>query len=134
MGNGDEIIILLCRALIFLWRIKGLIVIGTFYFNRALISNTLCCMQQVTSIKIPMRPLFFPRKSALKNQMIDYARHWLLLQTQKWICRENFTQIFCCQLYRGGSADRVDSATGSRVQVAVLVFITRGRWRAILKI
>ncbi len=53
------------RALIFYEENKGLIVIWTFYFNGALISWTVCSMQQVTSFQIPTKPLLFPGKSTL---------------------------------------------------------------------
>ncbi len=45
----------------------SLIVIGAFYFNGALISQTLCSMQQVTSFQTPTSPLVFSQKiNALK--------------------------------------------------------------------
>jgi hypothetical protein len=42
----------------------------TFYFNGALISYTLCSMQQVISFQIPTRPLLFPRKPKLKKKIM----------------------------------------------------------------
>jgi hypothetical protein len=48
------------RALIFCEEKKDLIAIGNFYFNTALISQTICSVQQVTSFQIPKGPLLFP--------------------------------------------------------------------------
>jgi hypothetical protein len=55
VGKCDEIIASLQSIDFLCEENKGLIVIGTFYFNGALISETLCSMQQVTSFQIPTR-------------------------------------------------------------------------------
>ncbi len=66
-------------ALIFCEEIKGLIVIGTFYFNGALLSETLCYMQQVTSIKNPNETFTLSHKiSALKIK-------WLVMPTTAYV-------------------------------------------------
>ncbi len=49
---------------------RGLIVIGTFYFNWALISWALCSMQQVTSFKYQRDLHVFPENQRFKNEMI----------------------------------------------------------------
>ncbi len=58
------------RVLIFCEENKDLIAIGTFYFNTALISQTLCSMQQVTSFQIPTRLSLFPENQRYKNKII----------------------------------------------------------------
>jgi hypothetical protein len=75
------------RALIFVWRNKGLIVIRTFYLNGALISPTLCSMQQVTSFQNQQDLKFFPENQRFKIK-------WLIRPTTA--CFGHRYSVFFC--------------------------------------
>jgi hypothetical protein len=65
VGMCDEFIALLWSVDFCVKKNKGLNAIGTFYFNGALISQTLCLVQQVIGFQIPTRPLLVSGKSTL---------------------------------------------------------------------
>ncbi len=78
------------RALIFCEENKGLIVIGTFYFNGMLIFKHFVQCSKPLVFKYQRDLSFFPENQCFKNKMTDYAHHWqytLLKNLHDILCR-----------------------------------------------